>query len=165
MDQTGSANVLSGTAIHASDKGPVRVNYTVTCDRDWACRAARVDRQVGADRVQHRLQRQQSGLWTVNDQPIGGGDEWLDIDLGFTPATNTLAINRLKLGVGDHADLTALWLDETTWTFRPLRQRYVRLSRYSYTYMSLQSGYETELTVNEFGLVRAYPGLWEEVVA
>jgi len=43
---------------------------------------------------------------------IGGVDALRDIDLGFTPATNMNAIKRLQLPIGEHAEFTAVWLDD-----------------------------------------------------
>ena len=88
-----------------------------------------------------------------------------DLDFGFTPATNTLAIRRLALAVGDDAAVTAAWLDPTDWALKPLRQTYRRTGPQTYAYASPDTGYQTTLTCNDFGVVTDYPGLWQAVEA
>ncbi len=165
INHNGTSHVVSGMAIYAAESYPVRIAYSVTCNDEWECHAATVERWIGADRLNLALTRQANGTWTLNDKAVDAVDTLLDIDLGFTPATNTNAIKRLGLRIGDQAEFTAVWLDDKTWTFKPLRQRYERLNENSYRYTSVDSGYETDLIVDEFGLVRVYPDLWEAVKA
>ena len=161
INKGGTGGVISGMAIYASENGPVRIAYSVACTSDWECSAATVDRWVGEENLNIALRRLQDGRWTANDQVIEGVDALLDIDLGFTPATNTNAIKRLDLGVGSSSEFTAVWLDDESWSFKPLKQRYERLSSNTYKYVSVDSGYEAELTVDDFGLVQAFQELWE----
>lgn len=165
ISQEGTGSVISGMAVYAFQGTPVRIGYSVACTSDWTCSAATVERWIGEDKLNIALRRCEDGRWTVNDQAVSGVDALLDIDLGFTPATNTNAIKRLKLDVGGHSEFTAIWLDEESWTFKPLKQRYERLSEETYKYVSVDSGYEAVLTVDDFGLVQVYPELWETVNA
>jgi hypothetical protein len=129
INRDGTSSVISGMAMYASQNAPVRIGYSVACTRDWECNAATVDWWVGEDTLKIAFQRLEDGRWSANDQVIDGVDELLDIDLGFTPATNTNAIQTLKLGVGSSSEYTAVWLDDDSWTFKPLKQRYERLSK------------------------------------
>lgn len=156
---------ISGSAMFVEENTPARLDYTVYCKRNWECSGATVDQWLGADRIRIELLRQEDSRWAVNGQTIDGVDALLDIDLGFTPATNTNAIKRLQLSVGEYSEFTAVWLDDQTWSFKPLKQRYERLNENTYKYVSVESGYEAELLVDEFGFVRLYPELWETVLA
>lgn len=84
----------------------------------------------------------------------------IDIDLSITPATNTLPIRRLGLAVGASAEVTAAWVRFPALIVAPLRQRYTRLAPDRYRYESLESGFTTELTVDDQGLIAHYPGGW-----
>jgi hypothetical protein len=64
----------------------------------------------------------------ANDRPIDLTGGLLDVDLGFTPASNTNAIRRLDLGIGETTETIAVWLDTADWTVKPLTQSYERLS-------------------------------------
>lgn len=86
-----------------------------------------------------------------------------DIDLAFTPASNTNAIRRLSLSDGETADSAAVWLDTADWTIKPLPQTYRRMHAGAYHYTSPLHGYSAVLTVEGFGIVTDYPGLWAAV--
>jgi hypothetical protein len=83
-----------------------------------------------------------------------------------TPFTNTLPIRRLKLAVGEAADLTVVYVAVTpTLAVRPARQRYTHLRGNEdgdrYLYESLERDFKRELLVDRQGLVVDYPGIWE----
>jgi hypothetical protein len=100
------------------------------------------------------------GRWTMNGAPVPAVDGCLDLDLGFTPATNLLAINRLALSVGQAALAPAAWLDVDAATLTVLPQRYERRSATSYWYEAPSVGYQALLEVDASGFVTRYPGLW-----
>ena len=85
----------------------------------------------------------------------------LDVDLGFTPASNTNAIRRLDLRIGASAETTALWLDTDDWTLKPLHQIYTRTGPNRYDYASPQHDYRATLVTDDFGAVLTYPALWQ----
>ena len=157
VNDNGTSRLVSGMAVYAGENSPTRIAYSVTCNDNWECRAATVERWVGADKLDLSLSRQDDGTWTSNGKVVSDVDSLVDIDLGFTPATNTNAIKRLELRIGDQAEFAAVWLDDETWTFKPLKQRYERLNENTYRYTSLDSGYEADLTVDGFGFVQVYP--------
>ncbi|BAN01416.1 putative glycolipid-binding domain-containing protein [Ilumatobacter coccineus] len=79
------------------------------------------------------------------------------LDLGCTPFTNTLPIRRLTLDVGDGADITAAVVDVETLGVAPVKQRYEHLAPQRWRYSNLDSGFSTEIAVDEYGLVHDYP--------
>jgi uncharacterized protein len=85
----------------------------------------------------------------------------VDVDLSFTPATNTLPIRRLRLDVGEEAEILVAWLVWPELEVRPVRQRYARLAQDRYRYA--QDDFEAELVVDDEGLVLEYEGLWRAV--
>jgi hypothetical protein len=85
----------------------------------------------------------------------------VDLDFGFTPATNLLQLQRLALHVGQAAQAPAAWLDVSTGTLELLPQRYERRAEATYWYEAPRVGYAALLEVAPSGFVRRYPGLWE----
>lgn len=79
------------------------------------------------------------------------------LDLGCTPFTNTLPIRRLALDVGDGADITAAVVDVETLGIVPVQQRYEHLAPQRWRYSNLDTGFNTEVAVDEYGLVHDYP--------
>jgi hypothetical protein len=97
-------------------------------------------------------------------------DGCIDVDLGISPVTNTLAINRLKLEVGQQADVTTAWVrfpesGSDALSISPLAQRYRRLRGQRYLYQSGDSyddlSYQAILDVDDLGLITHYEGGWE----
>jgi len=86
---------------------------------------------------------------------------YVDVDLGFTPSTNTLPIQRLCLPIQGKAEITCAWIRYPSLAFEPLVQRYTRLSTSGYLYES--GAFRAELEVDESGLVQAYQGGWKVV--
>jgi hypothetical protein len=118
---------------------------------------------VGCTKRELALARSPEGLWFIDGEKISGVDGLLDIDLGFTPATNTNAIKRLRLEVGGEAETTAVWLDVKDWGFKPLRQVYRRLSKTEFAYRSPSHDYAANLLTDDFGIIHLYPQLWTAV--
>ncbi|WP_217706299.1 putative glycolipid-binding domain-containing protein [Paenalkalicoccus suaedae] len=87
----------------------------------------------------------------------------IDIDISITPFTNSLPINRLDWERGQERTLTMVYIDAEDFTFKPVEQTYTYLRDegenrvFSYETES----YQTEITVNELGLVVSYPGEFE----
>jgi hypothetical protein len=87
----------------------------------------------------------------------------VDIDLGFTPATNTLPIRRLALGIGESARVRSAWLRFPELRLEPLEQVYTRQAERSFRYRSLVDGelFIARLDTDMLGWVIRYEGLWE----
>ena len=89
----------------------------------------------------------------------------IDVDLGFTPATNLIVLRRLALGIGDQADAPAAYLAFPALRLVALPQTYRRLSRTRYAYAAPTEGYAGTLQVSPLGAVVDYPGRFELVPA
>ena len=86
----------------------------------------------------------------------------MDVDLGWTPATNTLPVRRLGLTVDEGRDLVAAWVRPDL-VVQPLPQRYERVGARRYRYESRGGRFGVELDVDEHGLVLDYPGFWRRL--
>ena len=151
---------LSGSAIYHEDGVLAQVHYDVRHDQNWRTQSCRVTGWANGDPIDLSIVRDVNLGWMVNEQKVEGLDDALDVDLGFTPATNTTAIRRLGLSEGEKAQAKAAWLNTDTWSLQPLLQSYERLGEDRFQYVSLASGFSAELVVNAAGLVTDYPGIW-----
>ena len=84
----------------------------------------------------------------------------IDLDLNFSPLTNTLPIRRLNLEVGEEAHVRAAWLRFPSFKLEPLEQVYRRFKSSQYQYESAGGSFVSELEVEKAGLVIHYPNLW-----
>ncbi len=157
---------LEGTAVFRAAAGACCLRYQVLADSRFRTRRATVTGHLGRRAVDLRIGapgRAGSGRWRLNGEPVPGVDGCLDLDLGFTPATNLLPIRRLALRVGEAAEAPAAYLSFPALRLRPLPQRYRRTGRHAYAYEAPTFGYAGTLSVTRHGAVRDYPGLFELV--
>lgn len=160
LSRDGEDWVLEGAAVAAEKHALVCVSYRVTCTPDWVTRSATVTGWSDDRNIHLEIIRDESGTWTCNgvQQPLLS--ECTDIDLGFTPATNTCAIRRLQIEPGQRRKATAAWLDDSDWQLKPLQQYYLRKGDLCYEYGSPAHGFMAQLTLDAHGLVTEYPGVW-----
>ncbi|MGE5925721.1 MAG: putative glycolipid-binding domain-containing protein [Gemmatimonadota bacterium] len=154
---------LAGRAAFEDVRGEARLDYAVAVDGRWQTLTGSVHGVVGRRPVALEVERGEDARWVVNGTHLPDLDGLVDLDLGFTPATNLFPLRRLALRVGEAADAAAAWLDDEQWMLRRLPQRYERRAPDAWWYESPLGGYEGLLRVNAAGFVTEYPGLWEAV--
>jgi hypothetical protein len=161
LQRTEEGFALDGVAVFVEGGLPTRLEYTLRCDRTWQSTQGQVQGFVGTRRVEVLIVRNASGAWSLNGEPVQGLDHCLDLDFGFTPATNVSQLRRVALTVGQSADVPAAWLDVSTGMLDLLPQRYERRTEATYWYDAPRFGYAALLEVAAAGFVRRYPTLWE----
>jgi hypothetical protein len=153
---------LAGTAVLELGGEPARLDYAVECDRAWVARAGRVTGWIGAREVDHRIARG-ADAWTLDGTDVPSVRACVDLDYGFTPATNAIPLRRLALAGRQAADAPAAWLDVAAGTLSVLHQRYERKSEHVWFYAAPTVPYAAPLSIDAQGFTRLYPGLWEAV--
>ena len=162
VHRTGNGWQLTGD-LHVDESGIIsRLQYTITCDRAWRTRSALIVGKASGQPVRFDLAADGAGHWTRDGEPAPEVDGALDVDLGFTPATNTLPIRRLNLAVGANAPVTSAWLRFPELRFEPLEQTYTRETERSYRYRALVDGepFTALLETDDVGRVLRYGNLW-----
>ncbi|MFF2452146.1 putative glycolipid-binding domain-containing protein [Isoptericola sp. NPDC058082] len=139
------------------DLGPVRLEYAMELDAAWTFRGLRLR---SSDRRQLDLSRDDDGSWWVDGAARTDLADAVDVDLSFSPFTNTLPIRRLDLAVGTAADIVTAYVDGDTFEVSPDPQRYTRLDTDRYVYESRDGDFHREISVDADGLVVDYPGLF-----
>jgi hypothetical protein len=152
---------LDGTAVFRHEAVAALLTYQVVCDRTWNTQYGHVRGWLGDQPVDITITRMTDGAWLLNGRAVEGLSACADLDLGFTPATNLIAIRRLALADGQAADAPAAWLDVAAGFLSALPQRYERRSETTYWYESPTVSFKGLLEVTPEGFVRRYPGLWE----
>jgi uncharacterized protein len=153
---------IDGTAIFREHGAPARLAYQVACDAEWRTQDGHVVGWLGPRSVEFRVRRTEQGKWSLNGQPVPNLDDCLDLDFGFTPATNVLQRRRAALHEGQSAEIPVAWLDVQAGTLERLAQRYSRRGVTTHWYEAARFGYSALLEVNVAGFIVRYPGLWEE---
>jgi hypothetical protein len=154
---------IEGTAIFREEGVSALLAYRVNCDLAWRTRQGNVHGELGEKSVAFQVARTTDGMWTLNGAIVSNLETCLDLDFGFTPATNLLQIRRLALSKGQAADAPAAWLNVSTGILKLLPQRYERRTESTYWYEAPRFGYADLLETTPIGFIHRYPGLWEEV--
>jgi hypothetical protein len=160
FSDSGNEKTFEGVVLVNFDGGPAEIRYAVTCDTGWRTRAATValhsDRRID----QWNIAVSSEGEWSCNGAVMPEFHGLIDIDLGFSPCTNTLPIRRVRQAVGETTMFTAVWLRFPELRFERLDQRYTRLSEERYRYESGGGRFTADLHVDDLGLVVLYGEFW-----
>jgi hypothetical protein len=161
LTESDAGNRLTGVVVIALGVEPGHLSYTVDADARWHTRSVEVV-VTTTDSRRLLLVADGSGGWTVDGKAAPELEGCLDVDLGFTPSTNTLPIRRLALGQGTAAEVAAAWVRFPELTPERLDQSYERLAADRWRYRS--AGFEAELVVDSSGLVTRYgDDIWTAV--
>lgn len=161
LDVVGSGHRLSGTALLAIDGEAYEIRYSVITNAAHAPTTVGAHVQSSGNDRRMALQADGEGSWSVGDEPLLDLYGAIDVDLAWTPATNTLAIMRLDLDVGESADITVAFVDFPGHDIARRTQRYTRTGPATYRYESETAA--ADLTVANSLLVTSYEGVWEAV--
>lgn len=161
-----------GTAMTAVAAEPALAHYDIALADDWSTREVSVAVTRGSAMQERRLRLtvDQQHRWQIARAPaettaasavdITG---LIDVDLGFSPVTNTLPIRRLAPKIGAEVLVTAVWVRFPDLAIEPLPQRYLRLDERRYRYESGGGSFTAEVEVDDLGLVVDYENGWRRV--
>jgi hypothetical protein len=163
IDQTEHGWRLTGQLEAEEAAVRAQLHYVIECDGNWRTRRAAISGSASGAPVRFEFSADGAGRWTLNGAPLPLVEGALDIDLGFTPATNLLPIRRLNLAVGERAEVRTAWLRFPELRVEALDQSYEREEARVFRYDALVDGerFQARLDTDEFGCVLVYEGLWE----
>jgi hypothetical protein len=151
---------VDGIALVAGAGTPYRIEYAIEIDSAGRTRRA-VVRPRGTPKDGLELRADEGGRWLVNGAAVPRLDGCVDVDLGFSPMTNSLPIWRLGLAPGESREIRAAWVRFPEFTMQVLGQRYERTAESTYMYRS--DGFEARLRVDQAGIVEEYGRYWRTV--
>jgi hypothetical protein len=158
ITETATGALLSGTAVFHENGHPARLSYEVRLTPGWSATSGHVTGFYGGERVDTSIERRADG-WYLNDG-FQGLSDLVDLDFGFTPATNMPQLRRFNLADGETADISVAWYDIGVDRLVVLPQIYRRIDARSYAYNSPAGDYRATLEVAPSGFAKVYPGLW-----
>jgi len=116
---------------------------------------------IGTKRVAIHIKADSKGHWLYNGEGLSSVQGCIDVDLGFSPSTNLLPINRLQLLPGQTQEVTAAWVAFPSLKVKALRQRYTRIDAENIHYESAGGKFKRDLRINRHGFVLDYPDFWQ----
>jgi hypothetical protein len=146
--------------------GPVRSGfvalYSLKLSPDWYTTELQGS-LLGTSECVYLRRTEESGWFDENNRSLPDLNGMFDVDLSITPLTNTLPIRRLRLAIGESADVETAYVLFPQLTISRDSQRYTRVASNQYRYESLDRDFIRELTVDDNGLVITYPGLFQRI--
>ena len=154
---------ISGVALVALEATPWRVDYEIELDgagltRRVAVTASNGEVSGGRSLV---LEANGRGEWRDNGEVILEADNCLDVDLGFSPVTNSLPMWRLGMRVGEQRNIRVAWVLFPSLEVVLGEQSYERAEERLWRYRS--KGFAADLDVGDDGLVEDYRGYWRQI--
>ena len=162
LQPMGGGWLLKGAAAFDHDDGPAVVAYQVEVDARWQTRRGLISGFLGDKAIRHEIQRDDTG-WRLDGAAIEGLGRLVDLDFGFTPATNVLQLSRVALKPGQSAEVPVAWFDLDSASLIELPQSYERRCEAAYWYEAPTVPYQALLEIAPSGFVQSYPGLWRLV--
>lgn len=159
--------LADGLIIHLDAGSSYRIRYRIQCDSAWQVRKVHLQ-LLGTSSHELLLHADGKGNWKDKEgHRIEMLDGARDVDIHFSPFTNTLAIRRLKLQQGMAVQTQVVFINVPDLSVEMARQQYTRITDKEtgrrYRYESLTSGFKTELPVDEDGLLIEYPQYFERL--
>jgi uncharacterized protein len=153
------SHALSGRAEILFKGDSVDLTYRVDTRPDWSTSQAEV--LIPEAGIAIEVAADGSGSWMINGQQRNDLDWCIDIDLGWTPATNTLPIRRTQATFNRGITVKAAWLQWPELAFTPVHQTYKKISDNRWRYE--QGEFSAELVTDPHGVVVTYgrdPAIW-----
>jgi uncharacterized protein len=164
VSQVADGFLLTGTILAVHEGEPLEVKYRIECRPDWRTRLVRVEQRRSLEHSALEISQDDQTKWSAEGAgSIDSLNGCLEVDLELSPITNTLPINRLKLDIGQRAEIAAAWIRFPSLEIVRANQSYERLKANTYQYRSLASGFTADIEVDEDGLPIRYKGIWERI--
>jgi uncharacterized protein len=161
--QAGNNWRLQGTMLRVHASQAIEARYLIECNSSWETVKAEIEVHTQTE-TRTLLLENRNGSWAVNGEATSDFDGCKDVDLGWTPSTNTLPIRRLDLVASNKRGLTdAVWISFPELSLERLPQSYEPLGNRTYRFESGAGGFTAEITVDQHGIVHEYKGHWKRV--
>ncbi|WPQ62357.1 putative glycolipid-binding domain-containing protein [Chitinophaga sancti] len=142
---------------------PWLVRYTLTLNPRWEAQTVIIE-VMSEQNYTIELYKNDLQQWlNEKGEHLKAFDGCVDVDISFTPFTNSLPINRLQLTKGEGQNISVVWVDIKNGDVKRVKQRYLNKGSKIYKYENEHSGYISELIVDDEGYVVDYPGVWQKI--
>lgn len=139
-----------------------RGGYTLIVDKSFRTLEIRImaEQEPGSMAALHLL-ASGDGTWTDQDERrIPSLDGVIDVDIQWSPLTNTLPVRRLAMKAGDEQDISVAYIELPSLTLRRVEQHYTRVGDTTVRYASQTRDFVRDIVLDDDGFVLEYPDLF-----
>lgn len=151
---------FSGLILQARDELAYVARYRIVVDPSGLTTEVNIEVE-GETSQRLMLRRTARGEWLRDGRALRELDGIHDIDLEWSPSTNSLPIRRLALSPGMSATVVAAWVRFPSLTVERLEQSYERVDERRYRYRAGE--FQADLQLDADGLVTTYGANWRAV--
>lgn len=151
---------ITGAIVGEAKGIPVHLSYSILLNESYMAQEITIQ-PFANNRPLHLLKKEDGWYQDGSLRPEFATCH--DIDIAETPATNTLPIQRLRLAKGESAAFMVIYIDPLGQELKVLEQKYTRLSQHRYFYENPSTAFQSEIAVDEYGVVEEYPGIWTRI--
>lgn len=140
----------------------LRGGYTLVLDKGFRTLEIRImaEQEPGNMAALHLLATG-DGTWTdENEKRIPELDGVIDVDIQWSPLTNTLPVRRLELREGAEEWISVAYIELPSLALRRVDQRYTRVDARTVRYASQTRDFVRDLSLDDDGFVLDYPDLF-----
>jgi hypothetical protein len=163
FDRNGGGFTIQGTVLTLLGDDPAEIRYVTTCNSEGLTCACAVEILAGEGIRSFRIHVSERGQWIVNGVEAPELSGVNDVDLSFSPCSNTLPVRRLNLPVGEKACIASAWLRFPELDIVRAEQIYTRLSEERYRFETGTGDFRAELIIDDHGIVTTYGDLWQSI--
>lgn len=140
----------------------LRGGYTLVTDKQWRTLELRLMLESSPGNMEGiHLLTEGDGRWTdANEQHIPELDGCLDVDIAWTPLTNSLPINRLRLEQGEKHAIRVAHISLPDLLIASVHQRYERADNSRILFSSVLQPDHVAISIDEVGFVSNFPELF-----
>lgn len=155
---TDKTHTMEGTVALAREGTPATIHYALSVGPTWELIDATIQCTSADEDVTIAI-ASEKGEWWIDGQRQADLAGCTDLDLGWTPATNTLPIRRTELAEGEETTIDAVWVTFPELAVVRAEHTYMRQSASVWRYSS--GDFTADLHMGPFDIVADYgPGFW-----
>ncbi len=156
--------VASAITGHSGDI-PVQIDYNIKLTNDWNVQSFTVNSNIDNVTNVFALHTDGKGTWFNEIQELQDFRGCYDIDIVFTPFTNSLPVNRLSFSDNETKAIDVVYINALEASMTRKQQFYTRLDEHIYHFENNEHDFVADIEMDSDGLVVSYPGLFERVLA
>ncbi|MBI3677762.1 MAG: putative glycolipid-binding domain-containing protein [Proteobacteria bacterium] len=148
----------------AGENLPATVSYELLCAQDLSrCRSLHLECVLAGETSTLDLETAGEDRWRKNGAAAPELDGCSDLDLEWSPSTNTFPIRRLGVAATEPMAIKAAWVRLPGLAVEAVTQSYERLGPTRVRYAVKATGFEAEIDVDDLGLPITYQRIWTRI--
>lgn len=161
LELFGSGFFISSKVRGTIEGLPINMCYRIHADKHWHTMSVAIQTENTAGFTVDVYRADAKGSWYQDEMHLPEFDGCMEVDIRTSVFTNSLAMNRLKLDIGESRRISVIYMDVLNPGLKRIEQIYTRIAPNSYQYENTSNNFKSEIEVDDHGLITVYPGIFE----